>query len=77
MQNPFLPKKALNIRPNGIISENELNDIWQQMNTKETRLNPYENYIQKLKDEEKNKKDDSGKQLIGVEKHHIIPRFDI
>ena len=32
--------------------------------------------IQKLRNEEKNKKDDTGKVLIGIEKHHILPRFD-
>jgi general stress protein YciG len=68
----------VNIRPNSIVSGNELNTIWQQMNSAEKGLNPrYKcTYIQKLKNEEKNKKDDTGKVLIGIEKHHIIPRFD-
>jgi hypothetical protein len=70
------PTKPVNIRPNPIVSENELNDIWRQMNSGETGLNPYENYIQKLKNEEKTKKDFPRKLLVGVEKHHIIPRFD-
>jgi hypothetical protein len=70
------PRKVVKIRPNSIVSENELNEVWQQLNSTETGLNPYENYIQKLKDEEKTKKDETGKVFIGLEKHHIIPRFD-
>ena len=68
------PTKYVKIRPNSIVSGNELHAIWQEMNL--AGLNPYENFIQKLKNEEKNKKDDTGKVLIGIEKHHILPRFD-
>lgn len=70
------PQQSVNIRPNSIVSGNELNDIWLQMNSAGKGLNPYENVIQKLKNEDKNKKDDTGKVLIGIEKHHIISRFD-
>nr|YP_002000413.1 putative HNH homing endonuclease [Oedogonium cardiacum]YP_002000465.1 putative HNH homing endonuclease [Oedogonium cardiacum]ACC97275.1 putative HNH homing endonuclease [Oedogonium cardiacum]ACC97301.1 putative HNH homing endonuclease [Oedogonium cardiacum] len=70
------PQQSVNIRPNSIVSGNELNTIWQKMNSAGKGLNPYENFIQKLKNEEKTKKDDTGKVFIGIEKHHIIPRFD-
>lgn len=73
------PQQSVNIRSNSIVSGNELNTIWQQMNSAGKGLNPYENFIQKLKNEEKNKKDDTHLPLkvsVGIEKHHIIPRFD-
>lgn len=70
------PKKAVKIRPNSIVSENDLNEVWEQLNSAGVGVNPYENYIQKLKDEEKTKKDEAGKVFVGIEKHHIIPRFD-
>lgn len=66
----------MTIRPNSIVSETELNAILQQMSFDQNGFNPYENYIRKLQTEETNKKDNTGKPLFGIEKHHILPRFD-
>lgn len=64
------------IRPNSIVSANELNDIWQQMNSVESRFNPYENYIKKLQSEGVEDPSTNKKDRALIEKHHIIPRFD-
>ena len=55
--------QSVNIRQNSIVSGNELHAIWQEMNL--AGLNPYENFIQKLKikNEEKNKKDEERSDL--------------
>ena len=72
----------MTIKPNPIVSETEFNAIFQQMSSLResllsisNELNAYENYILKLKTEETNKNKDN-KDLPGIEKHHILPRFD-
>jgi hypothetical protein len=68
----------MTIRPNSIVSENELNKMYQEMLEKSygTGLDPYDTYIRECKLNEREKVDSEGQRLKGVEKHHIIPRFD-
>lgn len=68
----------MTIRENTIISEGELNSIYQEMYLKAQKLslNPYETYINECKLNQAVKVDAQGKPLPGIEKHHIIPRFD-
>jgi hypothetical protein len=68
----------MTIRVNAIVSEGELNTILQEMHEKsqQMRLNAYEIYIEECKLHQTAKVDAQGKPLRGVEKHHIIPRFD-
>lgn len=68
----------MTIRANAIVSEDELNTILQQMHKKsqQTRLNAYEVYIQDASLDQTAKVDAQGNPLPGVEKHHIMPRFD-
>jgi|JI81BgreenRNA_FD_contig_123_1153_length_2686_multi_4_in_1_out_1_2 hypothetical protein len=66
---------------NNITSEKELNEILDSLSkelkeSKEQNLNLYDLYIHKRKAEESDKKDVSGKPYQGIERHHIIPKFD-
>jgi hypothetical protein len=65
----------MTIRANAIVSEDELNTILQQK-SQQTPLNAYEAYIQDARLDRNAKVDAQGKPLPGVEKHHIIPRFE-
>jgi hypothetical protein len=41
-----------------------------------TSLNPYDTYILECKQRQTSRVDSQGNAILGVEKHHIIPRFD-
>lgn len=66
------------IKKNKIVSEEELNQIYQEMCEKSERTgdensNPYDIYIQERKLERELNKPDENQYF---EKHHIIPRFE-
>lgn len=68
----------MSIKQNAIITQAELDDIYTKMCAKSivTGLNPYDTYIQEIKQDEHSKVDSSKARLPGIERHHIIPRFD-
>jgi hypothetical protein len=61
-----------------IVNENELNELLSDVleRSKESGLNAYDFYIKEKQQNQVFKKDESGKKLPGIEKHHIIPKFD-
>jgi hypothetical protein len=62
---------------NKLITDTELNTILLDLEqSKKEGLNSYELYITLKKTEESKKKDKSGNPLAGIERHHIIPKFD-
>jgi len=59
-----------------IVTEQEVKAIFDRFS--KGVLNPYDGYIQSLRATEESKKDSSGKPKVGLglENHHIIPKFD-
>lgn len=68
----------MKIRKNSIVSSDELDNIYEQMiqKAKEKNLNAYEAYIEECKLNSVSKINEAGNPLPGIEKHHIVPRFD-
>lgn len=74
----------MSIKKNYIVSDVELNTIYQQMLDKSqaTSLNAYDIYIQECKQRRCEKSPQAassgfpGSSNVYLEKHHIIPRFD-
>ena len=64
------------IRQNPIVSNEELNTIYEQMvfKSNETNLNPYDTYIEECKRNNLTQMDSQEERV--KEKHHIIPLFD-
>ena len=67
----------MTIKKNKIVSNDELDNIYEQMvqKAKEKNLNAYEAYIEECKLNNVTKINEAGNQLPGIEKHHIVPRF--
>lgn len=68
----------MKIQKNSIVSNDELDNIYEQMvqKAKEKNLNAYEAYIEECKLNRVTKINEAGNSLPGIEKHHIVPRFD-
>lgn len=68
----------MTVKANSIISNDELDAVYQQMTEKSkgTSLNAYDTYLEECRPHESTKVDSKGKKLQGVEEHHIIPHFE-
>jgi len=68
----------MSINKNSIVSNDELNTMYQQMvdKSQSTTLNPYDTYILECKQRQIPRVSSQGNAIVYVEKHHIIPRFD-
>lgn len=64
------------MKKNSIVSNDELNNIYEEMAQKKKNLNAYEAYIEECKLNSVTKINEVGNPLPGIEKHHIVPRFD-
>ena len=63
---------------NKIITYNECEARYEELLviSDKTASNPYDVFIQQVKDREHENFDESGKPRVNVEKHHITPKFD-